>query len=109
MTQSLNHAITQWPDANGRFGEFGGRFVPETLMHPVEELERAYEAARDAKKYATIILAGGLTPENVSNAIREVRPYAVDVASGVESSPGKKDSAKMRAFFAEVVKADETW
>jgi tryptophan synthase beta chain len=35
-----------WPDAHGRFGEFGGRFVPETLMHPVEELERAYEAAR---------------------------------------------------------------
>ncbi|MHB8652335.1 MAG: tryptophan synthase subunit beta [Terriglobia bacterium] len=46
MTQSLDHAIAQWPDANGRFGEFGGRFVPETLMHPVEELERAYEAAR---------------------------------------------------------------
>ncbi|HLY59769.1 MAG TPA: tryptophan synthase subunit beta [Terriglobia bacterium] len=46
MTQSLNHPITQWPDAQGRFGEFGGRFVPETLMHPVEELERAYEAAR---------------------------------------------------------------
>jgi tryptophan synthase beta chain len=35
-----------WPDARGRFGEFGGRFVPETLMHPVEELEQAYEAAR---------------------------------------------------------------
>jgi tryptophan synthase beta chain len=35
-----------WPDARGRFGEFGGRFVPETLMHPVEELERAWEAAR---------------------------------------------------------------
>ena len=46
MTQSLNQPITQWPDAQGRFGEFGGRFVPETLMHPVEELERAYEAAR---------------------------------------------------------------
>ena len=46
MTESLNHPITQWPDAQGRFGEFGGRFVPETLMHPVEELERAYEAAR---------------------------------------------------------------
>src|SRR2546425_5524407 len=36
----------EWPDARGRFGEFGGRFVPETLMHPVEELEQAYEAAR---------------------------------------------------------------
>ena len=36
----------QWPDARGRFGEFGGRYVPETLMHPVEELEQAFEAAR---------------------------------------------------------------
>jgi tryptophan synthase beta chain len=36
----------RWPDARGRFGEFGGRFVPETLMHPVEQLERAYEEAR---------------------------------------------------------------
>ena len=35
-----------WPDARGRFGEFGGRFVPETLMHPVEQLEQAYHAAR---------------------------------------------------------------
>src|SRR5947207_5187380 len=51
MTQSLNHAITQWPDAKGRFGEFGGRFVPETLMHPVEELERAYEAARQDETF----------------------------------------------------------
>lgn len=64
--------------------------------------------ARDAKKYAPIILAGGLTPENVSQAIREVQPYAVDVASGVESSPGEKEPAKMRTFFAAVAKADET-
>jgi len=35
-----------WPDARGRYGEFGGRYVPETLMHPVEELEQAFEAAR---------------------------------------------------------------
>jgi tryptophan synthase beta chain len=46
MAQSLSRSITQWPDARGRFGEFGGRFVPETLMHPVEELEQAYEASR---------------------------------------------------------------
>src|SRR6266702_2118306 len=46
MNQSLNPSIQSWPDARGRYGEFGGRFVPETLMHPVEELERAWEAAR---------------------------------------------------------------
>jgi tryptophan synthase beta chain len=40
-----------WPDARGRFGEFGGRYVPETLMHPVEELGRAYEAARADEKF----------------------------------------------------------
>ena len=51
MTESLDPTIAQWPDARGRFGEFGGRFVPETLMHPVEELEKAYEAARSDEKF----------------------------------------------------------
>lgn len=67
-----------------------------------------WDKAREATKYCRVILAGGLTPENVSEAIRQVQPFAVDVASGVEASPGVKDASKLRAFFAAVREADET-
>ena len=64
-----------------------------------------WHLARTSAQSHRVILAGGLTPENVGEAIRIVRPYAVDVASGVELRPGKKDPAKMQAFFDEVARA----
>jgi phosphoribosylanthranilate isomerase len=61
-----------------------------------------WDLALKAKQYGPIILSGGLTPANVARAITIAQPQAVDVASGVEAAPGKKDAEKLRAFFREV-------
>lgn len=58
-----------------------------------------WEIAKVAEKYAPVILAGGLTPDNVRQAVERVAPYAVDVSGGVEAAPGKKDIGKVREFI----------
>jgi phosphoribosylanthranilate isomerase len=79
-----------------RAGQFGGTGATAD-----------WNVARRAVAAHRIILAGGLTPENVGAAIRSVRSYAVDVASGVESKPGKKDHARLKQFIDEVRRAEQ--
>jgi phosphoribosylanthranilate isomerase len=82
-------------DASAEDGQFGGTGRTSD-----------WDIARRAASSHRIILAGGLSPANVYEAIRIVRPYAVDVTTGVESHPGKKDPAKLRDFFREVDRAN---
>ncbi|HET7844570.1 MAG TPA: phosphoribosylanthranilate isomerase [Xanthomonadales bacterium] len=93
------HEMARWPhatgfvlDAHARGGSGGSGATFDWSRVP----------AGDRR----VVLAGGLTPGNVREAVARVRPYAVDVASGIEASPGTKDHAKMRAFVAEVRRAD---
>src|SRR5713226_9606288 len=66
-----------------------------------------WDFARRAATNRRIILSGGLRVENVADAVRIVRPYGVDVASGLETKPGKKDHAQLKAFIDEVRRAEQ--
>ncbi len=61
--------------------------------------EQLWQLARQIGDRGPVILAGGLTPDNVGRAIKTARPYAIDVSSGVEAEPGRKDHARLRAFI----------
>jgi phosphoribosylanthranilate isomerase len=79
-------------DIRGSYGGTGQRFD--------------WRIAIEAKRLAPIILAGGLTTENVWDAITHVRPAAIDVCSGVEAEPGRKDPARLRSFMEVVARAN---
>jgi phosphoribosylanthranilate isomerase len=66
-----------------------------------------WELARRHRGPAPVVLSGGLTPDNVGQAVDAVTPFAVDSASGTEAVPGRKDPAKVKAFFGAVAAADE--
>ena len=68
-----------------------------------------WQAAREqlAGQQGRFIVAGGLTPENVGEAVNIFRPWGVDVVTGVESEPGRKDPEKLKAFVAAVRRAEE--
>ncbi|HEY1744241.1 MAG TPA: phosphoribosylanthranilate isomerase [Granulicella sp.] len=78
-------------------GTSGGLGVAFDWEHVAEIVQRAYPSSGERPR---VILAGGLRPENVAQAIKALQPWGVDVASGVEETPGKKDSEKVRAFIA---------
>ncbi|MEW6067230.1 MAG: phosphoribosylanthranilate isomerase [Nitrospirota bacterium] len=72
-------------------------FTPDTLGGTGRVFN--WDIAVYAKQFGRIILAGGLNPDNVADAIKRVRPYGVDVSSGIESKKGKKDQKKLRLFI----------
>lgn len=91
MTEYKVSAFVLDSKVEGKFGGTGRTFN--------------WDFAVEAKKLGPVILSGGLNPENIAEAIDQVNPYAVDVASGVEVEPGVKDPDKVAAFIKEVRKA----
>ncbi|MCY1448120.1 N-(5'-phosphoribosyl)anthranilate isomerase [compost metagenome] len=86
-------AIARYPAAAGILLD---TYVPGTPGGTGEAFDWSL-VPRDAAK--PVVLAGGLTPDNVGDAVRQVRPYAVDVSGGVEASKGIKDAEKIKAFI----------
>jgi phosphoribosylanthranilate isomerase len=102
------------PDA-GRVNGFAGQGAPAFLvdasvkgLYGGSGVNADWDGAAEVARKYPLLLAGGLTPENVADAVRRVKPWGVDVASGVESAPGKKDPGKMKAFVKAILDIRES-
>ena len=91
------HAFLLDSSSGGNWGGTGKKFDWHASQATVEAI----------KHLGHVVVAGGLTPTNVAEAIRILKPWGVDVSSGVEASPGKKDPEKVRAFVAAVRQAEK--
>lgn len=102
-------------DAAARFASLGLDNGPQLLIDAYDPAEYGgtgkkadwHVAAELAQRHPRLMLAGGLTAANVAQAIRTARPWAVDVASGVEASPGRKDHNAVRAFVRAAKESDQ--
>jgi len=94
----LIKAFAAGSDQLPRARDWGADIVMIDSPNPGSGTVFDWSLVGDAPQDARLLLAGGLTPENVATAIARVQPWGVDVASGVESAPGVKDEAKVKAF-----------
>lgn len=100
---------TSLPDLRGALRDYPARRLPPAVLIDANRpgayggtgQSADWELAAEAARQVPVLLAGGLTPLNVADAIRRVQPWGVDVASGVESAPGLKDGQKMANFVRE--------
>ena len=107
-------AGTQWGGSNQRSSAISAIFLDSGTSEKPGGTGKAFDWQKAAllveamTKTANVVVAGGLNPLNVAEAIRILKPWGVDVASGVEATPGKKDPKKVQAFIAAVRRAERS-